>query len=445
MTSGSRRRAKPGFKVFHGVSELGLGARLARTRRRLLLVTLGVTGIFLAYAVGTAGFMRSGSESVGLNVFLISGAMLLILVAAFVQAMAVGDLVFPGPWRERVILGRKAEAPEDADEETAIAHMKDHSVLFYALIGVLLMVNYGLYGAVTGGFLSEYHSWGYQHTLLRSDEPEAQVRGVRNVVNPRNAEAKQAEPVRGQLIGLAREATPEVRGWALWAIGTLQVFEAAPTLRGLVSNEREPEAVRARAAEALGRLADPDGALMMANMLGTSFGRGEITVGLLRGLGLARIAGTAPAISRLLDGGPSEIRAHAFWALGRSGNRSYRERLVGYLEEGRPEERCWAAEGLKFLADETDLVQAHTWFATVDETACEPVVWEAPYHWMDDEWFRFQVVVGETLAEKLLKVIFTAGGARERDFFATIALDPERPPRLRALARELALRIDHRR
>ena len=434
------RRA--GFGKITAVGDLGFGAWVAKTRRRLLISAFAVTGLFLGTGALTAHFMRTSSRSVTLNLVLITVCILLMLVTSFVQALAVGDLVFPGQWRERVILGKRVELSEDEEIRTSIGAMKDSTMPFYILCVVLLGINYFLYSAASENFFGYYSSHGYELTLLGSDDPDDRIEGLRAMAHPLNSEIRDIPELRERTLELVNDESDEVRGWAMWLVGELRMIEASRPLQRIVLDETVPDTVRARAAEALGYLRSRDAADMMAELLTGAFGRDELAVGLLRGLGLAQHASTAQQIAPLLNVEPYEIRGHAFWALGHTRNGAYREDMFQLIDEGNDLDECLAAEALKYLATEDDLVEAHARFATASLFACPEVVWESPHHWDDERTFMAPIVVGESVRAKYLKVIRTAGGIGERDFFATVANDASQPDEIRALARELALLID---
>ncbi|MBN1945919.1 MAG: HEAT repeat domain-containing protein [Bradymonadales bacterium] len=443
--SRERHRLKTGYKLLVSPGDMALGARFARSRLSLVMTVVATTVLFLGYVLVTTTYMRERSTDVVLNLVLISGGLLLMLVAAYFQSLLGGDLLFPGRWRERVVLGLSIEEDGEESELETITRTKDHLPLFYLMLAALLFANYLLFGWVSGGFLGEYHEWRYQHTLLRSPDVKDRIRGIRNVTSPLEQQAKNEEAIRLVLVDLCQDGDREVQQWALWAAGELLLFEAAPVLREIVADEESPESVRARAAEALGYLANREGAELMARLLASSMGREELALGLLRGLGLARLREAGPEIALFLGVEPIEVRAHAFWALGRSQDRRYREELFTHAREGSFLERCFAAEALKFMANEEDRTEAHQLFDSAPDQRCERVAWRLPYHWDEDSSFFQEIVVAESLKAKFLKVVFTAGGLAERQFLLDLVRDPGQPDEIRYLARELARRIDTRR
>ena len=433
---------KAGFGKITAVGDLGLGVWVAKTRRRLLVSAVTATGVFVVAAAVTASYMRTRSTSVTLNLVLITTCILLLLVAAFIQALAVGDLVFPARWRERVILGKKIELSEAEEISTSIGALKDSTMPFYLLCAVLVVTNYFLSATASGNFFSYYSHYGYELTLLGSDDPRERINGIRAMAHPLNSEICDIPELRERVVGLLDDDSEEVQGWAFWLVGELRMFEASRPLQRILADQSESDSIRARSAEALGYLRSADGANVMASMLAESFGRDELAIGLLRGLGLAQQSDTAPQIAPLLNVEPYDIRGHAFWAIGHTKNRAYRDVLFAFIEEGDELDECLAAEALKYFAREDELVEAHVRFATAPMFQCPAVLWEAPYHWDEERTFAAPIVVGEALRAKYLKVIRTAGGEGERDFFATVANDEAQPDEIRRLARELALLID---
>ncbi len=434
--------SKTGFGKITAVGDLGFGSWIARTRRRLLVSAAVATALFLGWAWFTAGFMRDTSSSATVNLWLITATVLLLLVVSFVGAMAVGDLIFKGRWRERVLLGKKIEHGDGEDVESTMGGLQDRTMPFYLTVAAMIAVNYVGYSAATQNFFGYYSDYGYEVTLLRSADADDRIRGLQAFSHPLHAEVQDEPLVRVRIVELLADPDEEVQGWAFWLVGELQIVEATQDLLAIVSDEANSEIRRARAAEVLGLLRSRQGADVMAGLLRESFGRSELAIGLLRGLGLGRYEASAPAIADFLHVEPYDIRAHAFWALGYTGNQSYRSNLTEFLESEDQVEQCLAAEALKFLASEDDLLDAHVRFADAEMFACPPLIWTGPYHWDENRSFQFPIVVDESLKAKFLKVIRTAGGPEERDFFATVANDELQPDEIRALARELALLID---
>jgi NO-binding membrane sensor protein with MHYT domain len=101
----------PRIKLVTNVSEYALLRGLARTRARLVVSTLLATAAMVGFGLWSAHYVLEVSSSVGVNLGLITFNMMVMLVAAYLQTVLIGDIVFSGPWREQVILG---EQPEDA-------------------------------------------------------------------------------------------------------------------------------------------------------------------------------------------------------------------------------------------------------------------------------------------------------------------------------------------
>lgn len=457
ISSGLKALRRAGLGQVTGVGDLGFGARIAKTRGRLAVVALISTAALYLGAMQVAGFVRDTSGSVALNLALITGVLLALLVVAFVQAMLVADLTFPGSWRERVILGRAVEVTDDDSMRASIGKLSDQNLSFYALMAALIVANVVGANLATASFLTEYTSHGYIVTRLRSPDPGDRVRALGHLAHPARAEAQNEPLVRDAVVQRIDDIDAEVRAWAIWFAGTNGMFEAAPRLRAVLSDPRRGDEERGLAAEALGRLRNEEGAQLMVDLLPEAFGRDRLAIGLLRGLGLVRLEAAASAIAPLTRVDPRDVRAHAYWALGQAGDQSFRTMLFQRLQSDDPETRCFAAEALKFLVTADDLPVAHAGFATPDETECEAVEWvdafgasgtasvlrggEARSLRADSA----PIIVGESLREKFLKMVFTAGGAAERDFFATVANDTTQSRDIRALAAELATRIDNRR
>ncbi|MCA9564096.1 MAG: HEAT repeat domain-containing protein, partial [Myxococcales bacterium] len=351
---------KVGLGKVTSVADLGIGSWFAKTRGRLATSALVATALMFIYCIATATYIRQSSTSIVANLFIITGGILIGMVTLYLQALLVGDLTFPGEWRRRVVLGEKVELREEEDLTHSIGTLSDHTARFYLTLALLAGLNYGAVSLATGNFLGEYSSYGFKLTMLRSPDAEIRREALRSLANPLIGSANEAELVRQTVISLAMSDPDEnVRQWALWIIGEMQYFEAISPLRGLLENDAESDEIRASAAEALGVLSNDTATRMMAELLADAFGRNRFAIGLLRGIGLSERPDAAAFVEPMLSVDENEVRAHAYWALGHSGDLSYREPLLRRLEEGDTTDRCFVAEALKFLVQPEDRLAVH--------------------------------------------------------------------------------------
>ena len=123
------------------ISDLGLFRRFAITRKALVVTVVLGTALTWGIGFGSAHYVLNMSTSVVLNLLLITANMMVVLVCAALQTILVGDLSFPGPWREQVILGKSQER----------VSVKNHGAEFLMIMTVLIVANIFLVETTTGG------------------------------------------------------------------------------------------------------------------------------------------------------------------------------------------------------------------------------------------------------------------------------------------------------
>ncbi len=416
------------------VSQWGLMNWPARTRRRLQICTLVATVATVASAVGSAYFILEVSSSVLVNMALITANMFLMLVAAFLQAVFIGDLFFAGPWRERVFLGERPPADDDALDFTTV---NDHNGEFIALIIVAILVNaVGLHFA-TGGFFQEYHDEGFFHVQMRSSNADQREAALVSISDPNNNRLWEREGLRDLIVDALEDEDPGVRRRAAFTAGSLQVLRARESLRERAREDGDVD-VRAEAAFTLGKLGRDVASLEVLMELLDPEEPSEVRLGGLRGLAQMRDPRAVEAVVEQIDDEDREVMAYAFWALARIGSSEPREEVRAVIEEEPPGfRRCAAMEGYKLVAAAEDAMWARRQFQNADpEARCEGVTFEEL-----DERIHY-VVYGESERVKWLKTVGNTDPYEHRRWLRRLLADPEEEVHVRDVAAEILRQMD---
>lgn len=403
------------FSFVASVSDLGLFAGLATTRRRLAASAAIATAAVVVYGLLVADFVLYHSASVSLNLVLVSVQFFLVLGAAYVQAMWLGSRIFGDPWRRRVFLGERPGEDGDVD----IAGLRDNSLHFYGLFGAAGVACYLAVSLATGDYVTRYNDEGYYLTLLRADG-DSRVQAIRGLVDPVRDDAALRRPLREALAGALDDPDPEVRAWAAWACGHRQILEAAPALDRLVRSGGLEE--RIEAAIALGRLRDPAGERALLGLLAGAQGEPALARAIVTGLGLIPSADAVPALAGLLGAVDPEVEAAALWAIGRARTTSVRAEVLQRWQAAEDTAtRCAAAEALKHVTTVEDYDAMRRAWSEDERVECPEVAFHGRQY--DDEHPLPPVVyvVGEELRLKYVKAAFNIGGPGLEDWLTAIA------------------------
>lgn len=283
---------------------MGLFRWLASSRLRLLVASLVLAGLVVAVTGPMAQFLRYESRSVVTNMLILLGYAFVVLGAATLIAILVGDLVFPGRWRERVILGRHV-LPEVAIEDMAdpirgLRATKSYYVQFSALVAILVGFAVFAFQKGTGFSLEE----SYQRTTLR---------------------AESIEPKLGLIEELGEQRRDD------------RVPQAIELLDSVWRDETQPLAVRKAALVALGQVGDylSDAVDRWREQGRTRSWQGDTLIGLRASLG--------PALQRFHETAPPALRPYVTYVLGAIHDDEARglflKELEAFPDESSPEHR----------------------------------------------------------------------------------------------------------
>jgi hypothetical protein len=419
----------PQIQLVTNVAEYALFRGLARTRGRLVVSTAVVTAATFGFGLASADYILNSSTSVGLNLGLITFNMMLVLVAAYLQTVLVGDLFFSGPWREQVVLG---ETPTDG------VSVKNHSAEFMIVLLIAVVLNGLAVDLGAGGFLETYHTEGFFRAELRSEDPGQRLGALEYMTEPLNFELWPVPEVQQLVVEHLDDPDPNVRARAIWNAGEMDIGAARDPLRRIVLDTSLDEAIRAEAAEALGQLGLDGVSREALEGLLSNETPSRLLIGALRGLALMKSPLSIKPVLPILDHDDRDVVLHAFWVLRSSGEPELRPMLHERLKATEdPQLQCALLDTLKMVATPEDVTWARRAFDRAPkEKKCEPIVWE------ERNERQHYVLYSDSLRVKYLKIVANASGGEQRAWFERIVADPEQPWRVREVAAEVVKRLD---
>ena len=411
----------PKLKLTANVAEFGLFQGLARTRARLVASTLAITGAMIGLALWSADYVLHQSSSVGLNLLVITANMGLVMTAAYMQALLIGDLFFPGPWREQVVLGLRPDA-HDHDAEIAV---RNHNAEFMIVLLLLIVGDAMLVNGAAGGFVDTYHAEGFFRVRMRQDDASERLQALRDMVEPTQQDLWTVEGVRQVVLQALGDGDAQVRAQAAWNAGAMGLDAAREPLIALLSGRDEAPEVRQAAAEALGRLGKSLVAReAITGLLHEPGAPDALRVSALRGLGLMRDEESWRALLTMTTHPSPEVWRYAYWALRELPARQARQAILEQLQDEPAGERlCALLDTLKMLATEEDIPWAQRQFMRADPTlTCQELVWE------DRDERRRYILYYDSPRTKYVKIVANSGGApAHKRWFELIASDPSEP------------------
>lgn len=422
------------IKLITNVSEFGLFIGVAKTRARLAGATLGMLAGTGAAALGAARYISESSTSVLLNLGIITFVMMLLLISAYLMAMLVGDLVFPGPWREQVLLGQEPEAGSEVLVE-------DHNIEFLVIMLLCVVFNVVCLNLLTDNFLERYHSGGFYAVQLRSDDVEDRLYALEAIAEPVNYKLWERPELKEIVRGALEDPDQGVRARAIWTAGHLADLEAQQTLLEILDGEASPQE-KGAAATALGKLEDPASSREALERLARAELGSAATIGALRGLGLLAQRESLQVAIELSNSSDQDVMLHAYWVMRQLADPEARPYIKKKIEaEPAGVERCALYDTLKMVSSAEDIRWARRQFQTIDAdadeaSACDLELWED----LDDT--KYYMLYADTFREKLMKIVANADASNQRDWFQLIANDPEMPFRLRQVATAVLKELD---
>lgn len=419
----------PRIKFVTDVSQWGLLTWPARTRARLILSTVMATAVTVIIAFASAHYILESSTSVLINLLLITVNMMVLLVAAFLQTVLIGEIFFTDGWREHVFLGDKPRGDDDTIDVSAV---NDHNAEFAVILFLAIIFNAVALNFITGDFFSQYHDEGFFHVQMRSDAPEQRIAALTNIADPVNNRLWERDGLRDLIVDAFEDPDAQVRQRAIWTSGALEILCARPKLRQVAAEHDDPD-TRAEAAYALGKLGPDSKSRSVLEELITDDHPVPVRVGAFRGLATMEDARAVDAIVNQIDDDKDEVMAHAFWALARIGSEAARDRVREVVEEEQHGvRRCAALEAFKLVATADDAEWARRQFRRTDpDERCEPMTFEEP-----DETIH-HVIWGESVRVKWLKTVGNTDPYPHHRWIKRLIADPEEEVHVRDVAAEI--------
>lgn len=244
---------KTGFKieVIPDVYTLGLFKKTLSSRKRLRVTTLLSVLVLWAMFWGLGRFLLNISAWPTVNLLLILVLLGIMLFVAYLVALTVGDVVFSGPWREKMRLGNRF-VPATVEEDAALLKNKPFYFILLWFLSILMLFYVSDLGS--GRVISWYSSVGSLLASMRSDDVQDRRSALRILTNPLKTQAWNDAAVRQRLAQIIRDADSEVSALASYVSGRALVVEAAEALVERINDPSLDEHVRAEAVTALGRL-----------------------------------------------------------------------------------------------------------------------------------------------------------------------------------------------
>lgn len=422
----------PKIQLITNVSEFGLFRSVAESRARLVAATVASLAATYAAGLWAADYIFEQSTSVMINLLIITAMMMLLLVASYFGTLLLGDLFFPGPWREQVIMGR---TPADGS-----ISVDDHSAEFMIMLVLVVIANAFALNWAADGFLDRYHDEGFFAVRLRAEEPAERLGALENIADPMNYELWELPALQRIVMDAFDDPNAEVRQRAYWTAGLMKAVDAEDKLIAVLDSDASP-ADKAAAAVALGKIGDAPTSRKPLEALATEASSPTAKVGALRGLGLlGRQESVAPLIE-LTKSDDQDVMIHAYWALRKIGSKKARP-YVKQVIDSNPAglKRCAVYDTMKMVATKADVLWARREFQRVDSGQkkgddCEHVVWT------DHDKEQYYIVYGDSYREKLVKIVANADAFNHREWFQRLVNDPNEPFRIRQVATEVLRQI----
>jgi len=144
---------------------------IAGSQVRLAIAALIGIAACVFLSVPAADYIRYTSTSPVENMLIKLGFAFLILATATMLAILVGDLVFPGRWRERIILGKRVQPVAPDDSLAAVKGLKSYYIHFSIMIAAFCVAGGGAIDSATHMFSSSE----YTRTVLRGNNDQQKL------------------------------------------------------------------------------------------------------------------------------------------------------------------------------------------------------------------------------------------------------------------------------
>ncbi len=319
----------------------GIAQLVAGSPARLVQWLVGSGVAWAAVSVFATGHVREASTSPGMDVFVITGWMLLTFLTAVIAALLVGTLIFGDAWRRVNILGEGLDL--DPDDLSMARHASKRQTLPIAvMVVVAIFALTKVMSLITDDFFDWYSKFGYATSTLRGDDEEAKLRVLVELTRSQDSRLMDnTDMIRA--VWADPDASEALKTRAIFSLGeigrrmvrSIQLMEegnkGAKWVRTLHSEliqhvepkllaalEEKPTGERARALVfALGSLESDAAVPLMAQYLKDPARERETVRAIILALSQYRTpARTVSAILPVLAGDDIELAGLAAWAVG---------------------------------------------------------------------------------------------------------------------------------
>lgn len=368
--------------IVPNVYDMGIFSATLSSRLRLRVTTGIVLLVIAALYAGLGHFLRNYSRWPMLNIGLIILLFIAIIASSYLVAVVIGDVIFPGPWREKMRLG-DSYVPEKIEEQQAL--LKNHSLYFIFLWIACLLSLIWSYDFAMGKPLNWYQKTGTLIASMKSDDPFDRIAVLKTLSNPLRKASWEDPEIREAIVKILTDSDPDVLAQASYLAGRAQVVEGSEQLMALVKtgpNDR----VRAEASLALGRIEWKPARGLFIHTMRESFEKNRQDAVLLPALFYAFSGLKDPSAATLTiqilesclekrDCSP-EIRLYAFFYLKSLRVKQSVELALEYFDtrDLDLETRCLAADSLRFTASKNDVPALKRRFdETPSDLQCEDI------------------------------------------------------------------------
>ncbi len=422
------------MQLVSNVSKWGMLQWPAQSRSRLVIFTLLVSAATGGLSLWGADYAINRSHSVMLNLIMMTSCLVLLVIAAFSQAVLVGDLFFGSKWREQIFLGKKPVRSEHAHDERVA---DERSAEFLVLLICLFVANGFAINTAAGGFMDYYQNEGFSKVRLRADEPSERIAALVDIADPFNQKLGERSGIQDAVVASFADPDDGVRAQGVWTAGRLKMQSARPALMSTLGDAAESSAVRAQAAISLGKLGNDTESRRLLEQFATDSTDHELQLGCVRGLGLMASGLSVATLGTLAESENEGVMVHAFWALGQVGNDLAREVVKKHVDaEPTGVFRCAVYDAFKMTATKDDTMWARREFQRIErsdnkEDDCARVFWE------DGSAKIYDIVWGETVRIKLLKIVANTNPFDHQEWIQRLVNDPSESWRVREVADEV--------
>ena len=374
------------IELIPNMYEIGVFRPAMATRRRLRIITIGAIAVLCLVFWGVGTFIHH-SASFFVNLALIIAAYIGVLLVAYLLAVTIGDIVFSGPWLEKMYKG-PSFIPEDVQDQAALLKNKN---IYFILMWVFSIVVLGLgCDFCTGRNVHWYQNIGSGLVLLKSDDPGEQFNALEKLSNPFHAEKWKDEEIQAQAISMLNASDEKVRAQAAYLVGYARMPDGEQTLISILTDAGANKHTRSEAAIALGRLDWKPARGQLSSELRRSFAQDhsdtELVPSILYAFYEMKDRAVASEAIQILNtclekqDCSLQIYQYAFFYLKSLKIADASAVSFKYLSSQIPlEQRCYAADMLRFASTQSDVPEMKRVFEQTPQTSQCAVVFRK-YH-----------------------------------------------------------------